>query len=233
LKEIQFTSHHTRLLEEYQIPLDGLQGVKALEYEKGEFICIEGLPIYDLLFVIEGKAKVCFQAEDGKRLLLCFYHRGGMIGEVELMMNDNTAKTSIQTISAVTCIGLPLVQNRNQLLSSTAFLHYIGTTLARKLDRCSRNSAHIILDTLQARLSSYIEITNREGVFQDKLTDVAELLGTSYRHLLRVLEILCKQGILEKRTRGYGINNLAALKQNGQGFYDPVEKKSVHGSFPF
>lgn len=225
MKEIQFTSHQTRLLEEYQIPLDGLQGVKALEYEKGEFICIEGLPILHLLFVFEGKAKVCFQTENGKSLLLCFYHTGGMIGEIELMMSDPIAKTSIQAISAVKCIGLPLTQNRERLLSNTAFLHFIGTTLARKLDRCSRNSAHIILDTLQARLSSYIEITNRQGVFRDKLTDVAELLGTSYRHLLRVLEKLCVQGVLEKQAPGYFIVDYAALRKNGRGFYEPVEKK--------
>jgi CRP/FNR family putative post-exponential-phase nitrogen-starvation transcriptional regulator len=225
LKEVPWTSHHTRLLDEYQISLDGLNGIKGLQYKKGEFICIEGLPMIYLLFILEGKAKVCFQTENGKNLLLCFYHSGGTIGELELMMHDYRAKTSVQTISSVQCVGLPFTQNSEILLSNTIFLHHAGTSLARKLDRSTRNSAHIILDTLEARLSSYIEITNQQGIFQDKLTDVAELLGTSYRHLLRVLEKLCTKGILEKQARGYIIADNTALKKTGKGFYEPVERK--------
>lgn len=223
MKELQLTSDQTRLLEAYAIPQDELSGIKILEYKKAEFICIEGRPIYHLLLFLEGKAKVCFQAENGKSLLLCFYHAGGMIGELELIMNNNRAQTTVQAISAVKCIGIPF-SHRRTLLTNIAFLNRIGAIIAHKLDRCTRNSAFIILYSLEARLCSYIEITNKDGFFQDKLTDIAELLGTSYRHLLRSLEKLCIRGILEKRDRGYFIVDYEALKRNGKGFYEPVEK---------
>ena len=37
------------------------------------------------------------------------------------------------------------------------------------------------------------------------LTNVAEQLGVSYRHLLRTLKSLCEAGLLEKRSVGYWI----------------------------
>lgn len=220
LKMLPYTPDQAKISEAYAIPWDELIDVRIFEYEKNEFICMEGQPFPYLMLFLEGTSKVLFQVENGKSLLLCFYHSGGIIGELELMMDKNLAQTSVQAISSVKCVAIPLAQNRRTLLSNVAFLHFIGAVVARKLHRCTRNSAHIILYPLEARLCSYIGNTNRDGFFREKLTNVAELLGTSYRHLLRALEKLTVKGVLEKRTQGYFVLNPDDLRQIGKGYFE-------------
>lgn len=223
MKQVKIAPEQSKILEGYGIPANSLQGIAVLEYGKGEFICMEGHSMTHLLLILDGKAKVCFAMENGKDLLLCFYCVGGIIGDLELMMNTDKAKSSVQAITAVKCISIPFHSNRTVLQSNTAFLNRIGTALARKLNRCTKNSACIILYPLETRLCSYIETMNKDGFFTDKLTEVAELLGTSYRHLLRSLHSLCLKGILEKRGNGYYVNDARALHQNAKDFYRPVE----------
>ena len=50
-------------------------------------------------------------------------------------------------------------------------------------------------------------------MFSERLIDVAEQLGVSYRHLLRALKSLGEEGILEKRKDGYHILDEAGLRK--------------------
>ncbi|MDT9702793.1 helix-turn-helix domain-containing protein, partial [Streptomyces sp. P17] len=59
--------------------------------------------------------------------------------------------------------------------------------------------------TAEQRLSKYIYETAYKNFFSDNMTDVAATIGTSYRHLYRLLGDLSKAGILEKDEDGYWI----------------------------
>ena len=50
-------------------------------------------------------------------------------------------------------------------------------------------------------------------MFSERLIDVAEQLGVSYRHLLRALKSLGEEGILEKRKDGYHILDEVGLRK--------------------
>jgi Mn-dependent DtxR family transcriptional regulator len=54
-------------------------------------------------------------------------------------------------------------------------------------------------------------------VFSERLIDVAELLGVSYRHLLRSLKALSEEGLLEKKPDGYHLLNEAKLREKAAG----------------
>ncbi|MBR0596816.1 cyclic nucleotide-binding domain-containing protein [Sinanaerobacter chloroacetimidivorans] len=190
-----------------------------LHYKKGDWLCSGGNPMDYLLFLMDGKAKVCMTSKNGKTLLQCFYTPGSILGDVELMA-DNIGVSDVIAITAVTCIGIPLIYCQDALKNNVEFMRFIGTSLANKLKQCSKNSAANILNTLESRLCAYIDMTNENHEFTDNLTEIAELLGTSYRHLLRSINKLCKDGILEKRSRThYVIKNIEAIRRQNPNEY--------------
>lgn len=202
-----------------EIGLDGIDtsNISVMRYAKGEFICSEGQPILYLFIVLDGKAQVFVTSNGGKTLLLSFFSSKSLLGEVELL-TDGLASTSVQAVTDMLCIGIPLANYRNYLKNSIKFMNYLGGELALKLTRSTKNNAANILYALEARLCAYIFVSAEENVFIKKLTEVAELLGTSYRHLLRTLEKLCSLHILERRTHGYLIKNSSALAERSGGF---------------
>lgn len=56
---------------------------------------------------------------------------------------------------------------------------------------------------------------NESLYFNENLTHLSELLGTSYRHLLRTLNDLCKQGVINKEEEGYRVADKERLNQIG------------------
>lgn len=228
MKQREITEPQKKVLESYGLSRYEIKEAAVLEYGRGEFLCIEGEALPHLLLILGGDAKVCATMENGKSLLLCFYHAGGMIGELEFMLNADKARTSVQAVTGVRGISIPFRSNRSVLRSNPVLLNHIGAALARKLDRCSKNSACMVSYPLECRLCSYILSTSKAGYFTDKLTEVSELLGTSYRNLLRALHKLCSEGILEKRERGYYIRSDSALHENARDFYEPVENQTFY-----
>jgi len=76
------------------------------------------------------------------------------------------------------------------------------------MDTSSRNGTINLLYPLENRLASYIMATRGAGSrvqFDETLTEIAELLGASYRHLLRTINNLINKGILKKDNYRYEI----------------------------
>lgn len=192
--------------------------VRVLKFEKGQYLCRESFPMEYLLFMVNGKAKAFINVSNGKSLLLAFYAKSGILGDIELM-TDGICTTNVQALTEVTCMGIPMKHCGERLRRNVTFMNFVGTHLARKLDRCARNGAINILLPLETRLCSYVLMTNEDGLFNENLTEVAELLGTSYRHLLRTFDSLRKDGILEKVARGYFIKDGIELQIRAQDFY--------------
>jgi CRP/FNR family putative post-exponential-phase nitrogen-starvation transcriptional regulator len=56
-----------------------------------------------------------------------------------------------------------------------------------------------------------------EEIRTSKLTEIATLLGTSYRHLNRVIDKLIARKIIRKEKRAIIIENIKALKELSRG----------------
>lgn len=123
---------------------------------------------------------------NGKSLLLCFYHPLMMIGDME-MLNSSINPINVQALELCHCIGIKMSYAREVLMSDIKFMKYIGKSLGDKLDRCSINNSINLLYKLENRLASYIlstsvnAVVNKSDVciFDENLTNVAELIGTS------------------------------------------------------
>jgi len=205
----------------FQYGLSGLDlnhGIK-LSFSPGEFLLHAGEPMEYIYFVVSGKAKVLLSLSDGKQLLLSYFLSKGIIGDVELVTDTQAASNTMQAVTEFTCIALPLRIYAERLKHNSVFLNILARELAEKLMERSINGTITTLQPLNARLCAYITQSANGGIFRETLTEVAALLGTSYRHLLRSLDQLCNDRILQKEATGYRITNPQALQQKAGDFY--------------
>lgn len=199
--------------------LDWIDPAAALliRFERCEWMLLAEQEIGYLFILLSGKAKVCMSDESGRNLLLCYYISEGIMGDVELMMGRKEAISSVQAVSNVTCIALPLNVYAGALMSHLPFMQRVAKGLAIKLHTSVASTTEIILRPFEARLCAYVMQGAQGGVFSERLIDVAEQLGVSYRHLLRQLKALCEEGILEKQNDGYHIINEQMLQKKTAG----------------
>lgn len=163
-----------------------------------------------LFFLVEGQLKVYSNLSNGKKLLLYFCRSFEIMGDLEFLQIKNHYVT-VEAIQRTTCLALDIRGRREQLLSDTVFLKYLLYQVSEKLAKSSSNVAINMLWPVENRLSSYIRYMAQDSskssrrYFKENLTETAEVLGTSYRQLQRVLKYLCTEEILEKSNGRYEI----------------------------
>lgn len=206
--------------------LDARALMELILFKKGEFICRESEDINYLYFFVQGKAKVYKTLSNGKSLLLCFYQGFKVLGDVELF-NYKAASANVEVIEDTYCIGILMEKVREYLLNDAGFLRFICSSLGDKLDRCSKNSSINLLYPLENRLAGYILVAGeailndgkRQIEFAENLTEISELLGTSYRHLLRTLDILCAKGAIKRNRNHFEVADIKVLKDLSADLY--------------
>ena len=186
-------------------------------FNKNEYICREEEHLENMYFLVHGKAKVSKHLENGKSLLISFYRPLTIIGDVEFI-DDNVTDCSVQAIEDTYCIGINFDIVRSKLIKDCKFLLNICRYLSDKLTDGSNNSSINLLYPLENRLASYIVAfvnTNDDKVekfiFKESYSEISELLGTSYRHLNRILNKFCLEGILKKCDKEYVIEDYDKL----------------------
>lgn len=200
-----------------------MEHMELFKYSKGEYICREEEGLDYLLFLVKGKAKVYISLKNGKFILLCFYYPFMVIGDLELV-EEKAATSNTQAIDDTYCIAIKISKVRELLLKDAKFMRYVCGSLGNKLERASKNGAINMLYPLENRLASYImatrvKDTDNQFVFEGNLMEISELLGTSYRHLLRTLNRLVNDRILEKNEGKYAIKDKESLKKLAADIY--------------
>lgn len=115
--------------------------------------------------------------------------------------------------SQLSCIAIPIPANAGVLKNNIQLMNYIGRELSRKLLRSSDAHAASALLSSEARLCSYILATEYKGVFREYLTDAAQSVGISYRHVFRIINKLCRETVLEKTEAGFRIADMEELRK--------------------
>lgn len=217
------------MIEKYNIPdlfsNDIRPFLKLYYYRKNDYIVKHGDKLDTFLFQVSGKAKVYVPTSNGKSLLLTFYEPFKVFGDLEFI-GDIVANTNVQVIEDTYCVGVSLQILKEKFIDDPKFLRFVCSSLGDKLLQSSNNSSINLLFPLENRLSSYIIATSerKKGleddlVFKGNLTEVSELLGTSYRHLLRTLQKLCEKKILNKLGASYVVIDEAKLKELASEVY--------------
>lgn len=190
-------------------------------YKKGELLASDSMPITAFHFIVEGTAKVYILTSNGKSLLLRFYRPVNVLGDLELMIKDQYT-ANVEAITDCYCLSLPMAYVQQFCIHQVPFLQFINQTLAQKLYSISHKSTHNINYPLKDRFCSYL-LAHMGGDCHIKLvnsySDIADLLGTSYRHLTRTLKELTEEGIITKKGTNINILDLKSLKQYASDIY--------------
>ncbi len=199
------------------------ENLEVLFYDEKELIVKEGEEITHLMFFVEGKAKIYMTLRNGRVLLLDFYKELDTMGDLELVTND-VATCNVETIEPCICIGIPIKFLKNNYEKDINLMNFLSSALAKKLKRSSKNSTINLLYPLENRVASYIISIgiNKESKsfkFDETLMIISELLGASYRHLLRTLNKLCEKGILYKEEDYYIILDYHKLEELSADIY--------------
>jgi len=177
---------------------------RLFSYEAGDLICEKHGDIQYLLFLVKGEVKVFTMLESGKVYLLRIEHAISVYGDLEVLF-DEAYSANVEALNQCQCLGIPIGYIRRECLDSPEFLKYIISSLSTRLERITDMSTSNLLQSLKPKLASYLLAfridSNKVVAMTVTYTEVAEHLGTTYRHLSRVLKEMEEEGLIMKKGR--------------------------------
>jgi CRP-like cAMP-binding protein len=198
-----------------------------MQFEPGQFIIREGDPVENLVFLVEGKAKVFKLMENGTSLLIRFFHPLEILGDVELFAYDRWLN-DVQALTETVCLGLSMESVKRAIDRNGPFLRYLCGSLARKLAGFNATSAINLRYPVENRLASYLLALGERGRDEGRLAaeygtedmgELADIIGASYRQLSRVIAKLKAEGILEEGRGRVRVVSRERLARLARGVY--------------
>jgi CRP-like cAMP-binding protein len=205
MRKFIFDEKYIETLTNFGIEDIDRTSLSLFKYDKGELVCRENHLLGRFLICVSGHGRSTVNQRNGKSLILNIFKKGYVIGDYELIMNFATM-TTIVADTELMCISIPLAEYRDYLLNNNLFMRKISEILAQKLYASIQHSASSRLMPLEYRLCIHLLKVHSQGLFDARLTDTADMLGASYRHLLRTITHLTDKGILTKTSAGYMID---------------------------
>jgi CRP/FNR family putative post-exponential-phase nitrogen-starvation transcriptional regulator len=210
--------------------LDSIFGSQVIEemelrrYGDGEAVCSVGDHLEYLFVLVQGNLKIHTLLPNGKSMLVRFARPMSIIGDVELL-RQYPVKNQVESVGD----SLLLLAGRRRLLkeleNNAALLRFLYGELSHKLYTLGQTSALNLLYPVENRFASYLLslFADRDGgryvdeIRTSTLTETAELLGTSYRHLNRIVRRFIEEGIIERKQGRLIILNEAKLAELASG----------------
>ncbi|MGC6768825.1 transcriptional regulator YeiL [Enterococcus sp. LJL128] len=175
------------------------------EFSSNQYIHKEGEELDFLFYILQGKAKILKNEENGKAVLIQFVKAGDIIGDLTLLEAETMTK-DVVSIGSTVCLAIPIRYARTVLLNRNSFLRkiskYMGEKLLLRMDHFAANQTY----ELKYRLAELLLEVSVDDVYKEKHTEIAEYLGVSYRHLLHTLKQFREQGLIEKQNSVYVID---------------------------
>lgn len=170
-------------------------------FHKNDMICQQDQALTFIGYALAGNIKIVRRLSNGKEHILETHARPCLIGDIELLTNQN-AVTSVIALEETYLIQLKHI-NKKKLLANPEFLYQISQELARNFYKQNIKSTQNLSYTVKERLAKHILENEENGYFQLDLTLLADSFGTSYRHLHRVIAQLLEVKIIEKVSFKY------------------------------
>lgn len=188
----------------------------------GDRFFTQGEEAHTLYLLVDGKLKISMLSPEGKRLIIAFKTPFDLVGDIEYVR----ACPLINTVEAVTetvVVGIPYSVLRDEMADNAAWLQFLLTTITHKFEERSHAMNFNLLYAVNVRLASYLlsMTPDRTVIDSTSLIDMADLIGTSYRHLNRVLEQFEQAGWISKKRGKITIHDREALlEQTSHNIYE-------------
>ncbi|STO09244.1 Crp/Fnr family transcriptional regulator [Exiguobacterium aurantiacum] len=186
------------------LPRAAWPDLTLVRYAPGATICTQGDAAHALRFLVNGKIRVSHTSAAGKRLVLSFKQPLDLIGDIEYVQRT----PYLNTVEAVTTGEMLVISFEALACHATEdviWLNYLLAEITRKFERKSQSMSFNLFYPIDVRLASYLLSMTPEtttlGSTVDELTDIADLIGTSYRHVNRTLKRFVEDGLIERDRR--------------------------------
>ncbi len=200
--------------------------VKHMElfvFSKGELVCRKGCESKYIFLLVEGRLKTYNLYSNGRSLLISFNSPLSIFGDVELF-SDLKFQCNVETLSESTLITVEAEKVRKYAGNDPDFLKFILRYVSDKLSEFNHLASLNLLYSLDSRLASYLlslindsdETDQGQVVVIPKLIELAQMLGSSYRHLSRTINELISKDIIEKDRSKVTVKDISKLKELSQ-----------------
>ena len=191
-------------------------------YASGERLFSQADEAQTLYLLVAGKLKISMLSPEGKRLILAFKSSFDIVGDVEYV-RDCPFINTVEAVTDIVVIGISYDVLRTHMADNAAWLQFLLHTITEKFETKTRAMNFNLLYTVDVRVASYLlSMTPTQQMLEStSLIDMADLIGTSYRHLNRVLRQFEQAGwIVKKRGKITLLDRNALLEQAGQNIYE-------------
>ncbi|SIS76495.1 Crp/Fnr family transcriptional regulator [Salimicrobium salexigens] len=198
--------------------------LELYEMKQGEVLWEKNDTLDHLYFLVDGKIKIHTSSAEGNGLILRFKNPLAVIGDVEYVKGTDVFHT-VESVTDGHLMKIPFARLRQEEKENTAFLHFLLEVITHKFYTEAHASTLNMLYNTDVRLASYLLSLTDDGkgsLFHEEmrpetLKETAEVIGTSYRHLNRVLRDFEDEGILEKHRGIIKITDIDLLRQKAEG----------------
>lgn len=190
-------------------------------YHKDEVILKAEAELEYYYLLVKGKVKISYLFENGKSMLLKFYKEFNIIGDIELL-KDKPVRCNVEATEDTYLIAIPSTVIRKKYMNNINFLHHLVDSLSEKLEATINNTSYNFIYPLINRLASYLveHITNKSSiVLSSSFKEIAQFLGTTYRHLNRTFKELEAEKIIKCENTTIHILDEARLRQLSKNLY--------------
>lgn len=185
-----------------------------------DVICYQGQQSHHLYVLVQGRIKIYSNSQEGQSLIVSFKSPIEIIGEIEYIRQIEIINT-VEAVTEVYLIGIPYTWLKKFGDEHPPLLRFLLDIITRKFYIKSDFLSFNLMHPVEIRLASYLlshvsEEDAVNGAFQHEvigLADTANLIGTSYRHLNRIVGKFCEEGLVARGARGtIYIRNLDGLQ---------------------
>ncbi|RFB33949.1 Crp/Fnr family transcriptional regulator [Brevibacillus sp. VP] len=189
-------------------------------FKKGTAICDKDDEINRLYFVVKGKVKVYTITPEGKKLILRFINPLAIIGDIELIQNSKT-HNAVEACSDVRTISIPFEIIRKNMSHDPIFMSFLLENIANTLKISTSFTALNLLYSVEVRVASYLLSIStdsagkvyKEDMNSTSVSSIADFIGVSYRHVIRVLQKFYKNNLIEKKNGTILIKDFFRMKE--------------------
>lgn len=191
----------------------------CLDYSPKTVFIHQGQAVEALYWLERGKVKVETTEPNGRSLLLCFMEAPAFLGDVELFRADKAATCTVAAVCTVRLWRLAHATVHQRIAGHPGLSWRLAGSLADKMVAFTRASARNQLWRLEARYAAYLrEMAEEGGSLPIRLEETAGLLGSSPRHLQRVVRAFAAAGLVSREGRCLRIRDktgLLAVEEQG------------------
>ncbi|PQZ57310.1 transcriptional regulator [Bacillus sp. MYb209] len=191
-------------------------------YAAKETVLQEGETIDGLYIQMSGRTKITSSVITGKALLLRFCSAVSIMGDIELIQSVDI-QSHVTSEQQTDFLFIDKNYVTNYLLQDVAFLQELIHHVTYKLQTCTTASRINLLASVETRFASYLcTARNPSNLFEREIhtkdhREIASLIGSTTRHLNRIIEKLITNNIIHKNNKQIIVDDWKAIEELSNG----------------